>query len=250
MNPDELRARSTGLPDAVVRYAAHDDGLVDVHLPEGAGPAPLVVLWHGGFWKAAHDRRHTRPVAEALARLGYAVATPEYRRVGAGGGWPSTFEDVSAAMHALPDLLAGIGVETTATTLLGHSAGGQIALWLANEEDPVDRVVALAPAGDLRFAADHDLGGGAAAALLGGAPSDVPERYDAADPATRLEQRPSCTVVVVHGTHDDAVPVASSRGLVARLPWLDYRELSGVGHMDLVDPWSEAWPAVAAALAS
>jgi acetyl esterase/lipase len=255
VDPDELRGRATELPDAVLRYADHHDGVVDVHLPRGevgepsvGGPPRLVVIWHGGFWKAEYDRRHTRPMAEALAAAGFVVATPEYRRVGNGGGWATTFDDVLAASSALPGLLSGLGIVTSTTTLLGHSAGGQIVLWLANEDPPKDRVVALAPVGNLRRAAEHALGGGATLELLGGTPEQVPERYDAADPATRLRQRPRCEVVVVHGSEDDAVPVASSRGLAARFPWIDYRELDGVEHLGLIDPTSRAWGSVLAAV--
>ena len=135
-------------PDAVLRYAAHEDGLVDVHLPPGPlRPSPLVVFVHGGFWRQAYDRRHARPLADALALEGFVVAVPEYRRVGGAGGWPATGDDVDAALGALPGLLAGIGVETTTTTLVGHSAGGHLVLWLANQPHPVDRVVALGPGG-------------------------------------------------------------------------------------------------------
>ena len=86
------------LPDATVRYADHEDAVVDLHLPRGSRPAdpetPLVVLLHGGFWKQEWDRRHTRTEARALADLGAVVATPEYRRVRGGGGWPVTGDDV------------------------------------------------------------------------------------------------------------------------------------------------------------
>jgi acetyl esterase/lipase len=244
MDPAEVLTRAAHLPDAVLRYADHDEALVDVRLPDGSAPHPLVVLLHGGFWKQQWDRRHTRPLADALAAEGFVVASPEYRRVGGGGGWPTTFDDVTTAMTALPDLLAGLGVRTTATTLVGHSAGGQLALWLANEEHPVDRVVALAPVGDLRAAARERLGDSATQALLGGGPDAVPDRYEAADPATRLHNRPRAEVVVVHGVDDAAVPVANSRGLAVRHPFVELRELPGVEHFALIDPRSSAWPAV------
>ncbi|MGZ4482699.1 MAG: alpha/beta hydrolase family protein [Nocardioidaceae bacterium] len=249
MDPREVMTRSAAPPDAVVRYAAHDDGLIDVHLPASLHPAarPLVVLLHGGFWRPEYDRRHTRPLSNALAAQGFVVATPEYRRIGA-GGWPGTFDDVSAAMSALPGLLAGIGVPTTTTTLLGHSAGGQLALWLASEGYAVTRAVGLAPVADLRLAAREGLGGGAAVDLLGGTPDEVPDRYAAADPMARLAEPPACAVVVVHGTEDLQVPVASSRGLAARHRFVDYRELDGVEHFALIDPLSAAWPAVLAAV--
>jgi acetyl esterase/lipase len=248
---DDMKMRaadSSGLPDAVLRYAAHDDGLVDVHLPAGLAPEPrtLVCFVHGGFWRSAWDRRHARPLANALAERGYVVAVPEYRR--GAGAWPATAEDVEAAVTATPGLLEGIGVPTTGTVLVGHSAGGHLVLWLANQPVDVGRVVALAPVGDLRMAAVTGMGDGAAAAFLGGTPEQVPEVYAAADPATRLLSRPACEVVVVHGDRDEAVPVQSSRGLAGRFGWLDYRELAGVDHSQVIDPLSDAWPSVLAAL--
>ncbi len=242
--PDVMTRPAEG-PDAVLRYAAHEDGLVDVHLPPGpTRPSPLVVFVHGGFWRQAYDRRHARPLADALALEGYVVAVPEYRRVGGAGGWPATGDDVDAALGTLPGLLAGIGVETTTTTLVGHSAGGHLVLWLASQPHPVDRVVALAPVALLREAAAAGMGAGATVDLLGGTPEQVPEAYDAADPGSRLRTRPACEVAVVHGDRDEDVPVESSRGLKARFDWVDHRELAGVDHLDLIDPLSPAWAAV------
>ena len=245
VDPDDVMTRACAPPDAVLRYATHADGLVDVYLPAGPSrPRPLVFLVHGGFWRQEYDRRHVRPMATALAAAGYVVAVPEYRRVGGAGGWPETGEDVDAALRAVPGLLAGVGVPTSTTTLLGHSAGGHLVLWLANQPQPIDRVVALAPVGDLRAAAAHGLGAGAAVALLGGTPDQVPDTYDAADPATRLRTRPGADVVVVHGDADVDVPVDNSRGLARSLEWLDHRELPGVDHFAVIDPLSEAWPEV------
>ena len=252
-----MLTRTARLPDAVVRYGGHADAVIDLHLPtQGLSatspPVLLVVLLHGGFWQVDYDRRHTRPLAEALARHGCVVATPEYRRVGGvgdlAGGWPVTFDDVTAAMCALPGLLAGLGIAVGRTTVLGHSAGGQLALWLANERFPTDRVVALAPVGDLRSAAAEHLGTDAVQALLGGEPGEVPERYDAADPMRRLARRPGCEVVLVHGDRDDVVPVTQSRRLRAAYPFVALHELADVEHYALIDPLSAAWPVVRAAV--
>jgi acetyl esterase/lipase len=247
--PEDVMTRSSEPPDAVVRYAAHDDGLVDVHLPARTDrPVPLVVYVHGGFWRSAYDRTHARPLANALAEQGVAVALPEYRRGPA--SWRDTLADLTAVMTALPEMTAGLGLRTTSTTLVGHSAGGHLALWLANEPYDLHRTVALAPVGDLRKAVEWEMGGGAAVDWLGGTPTELPEVYDATDPATRMGTRPTSDVVVVHGDRDDAVPVASSRGLKARFGWIDYRELAGADHFDLIDPLSGAWPTVRAAITS
>jgi acetyl esterase/lipase len=245
VDADDVTTRESEPPDAVLRYAAHADGLVDLHLPPGpARPRPLVFFVHGGFWRQEYDRVHARPLANALAAEGFVVAVPEYRRVGGAGSWPTTADDVEAALTALPGLLEGTGVTTTTTTIVGHSAGGHLVLWLANQPVAVDRVVALAPVGNLRKAAEWGMGAGATVDLLGGTPEQVPEVYDAADPATRLRTRPPYPVVVVHGDRDDDVPVQSSRGLKSRFDWLDYRELPGADHFAVIDPVSDAWPAV------
>jgi acetyl esterase/lipase len=254
VDPREVLSRPAEAPDAVVRYADHADGLFDVHLPPrlAKAPAPLVVFLHGGFWRAEWDRTHTRPLANALAAAGFVVVIPEYRRLGGegelAGGWPGTFEDVATALAAVPGALEALGIATTSTTVAGHSAGGHLALWLANERHPVDRVVGLAPVADLRFAVEERLGDGAVLELLGGDADAMPERYAAADPAERLATDPGCDVVVVHGTADVPVPVRSSRQLAARYPFIDYRELDGVDHFGLIDPLAPAWPTVLAAL--
>jgi acetyl esterase/lipase len=252
--PEDVLTRPAEPPDAVVRYAEHDDGVIDLYLPpreahRDAG-LPLLVFLHGGFWRQRYDRAHGRPLAEDLVTRGFVVALPEYRRVGGGGGWPTTAQDVEAALVALPGLLDGLGVATTTTTVAGHSAGGHLALWLANQPvaSTLERVVALAPVGNLRRAAEHSTGGAAVADLLGGEPDEVPQAYDAADPATRMRTRPPCEVVVVHGDRDENVPVESSRGLRNRFDWLDYRELPGVDHFAVIDPTSGAWPSVLDAL--
>lgn len=246
---DRLRDLSSPAPDAVVRYAAHDDGLIDVHLPAARSPRPrLLLLLHGGFWKQAYDRRHTRAAASALAREGFVVATPEYRRVGGGGGWPATAQDADLAVVRAPDLLRGLGIPTAGTTVVGHSAGGQLALWLATRPHPCDLVVGLAPVADLRAAARLQLGDRATQALLRGEPQEVPRAYDEADPATRLAHPPRCPIRIVHGAADHDVPLSLSHGLAAAHPWVSLDAVPGAGHLDLVQPGSAAWPAVLAAV--
>ena len=239
--------RTDPLPDVVVRYADHPDGILDLHLPTGE-PETTVVLVHGGFWRSEYDRTHTRPVADALRREGFLVATPEYRRTGAtgdrAGGWPATCEDVRMAVERLPGLLTGLGLPVPASTYaVGHSAGGHLVLWLASEGMELERVVALAPVGDLRDAFSRDLDGGAVLALVGGTPDEVPHRYAAADPATRLRVDPRLPLVVVHGTEDRQVPLENS-GWADALPHVELRTLDGVDHFALMTPGSPAWPAV------
>jgi acetyl esterase/lipase len=236
-----------------LRYGPLPDQVVDLTFPATPGRPPLVVLLHGGFWRVAYDRLHVRVVADALTAHGYAVANVEYRRVGGGGGWPTTFTDVAAAVDAVEPALAE-RVDLDAVAYVGHSAGGHLALWAAlRDRLPADApgraerpprvrgVVALAPAADLVAVDRLGLSRGAAAELLGGGPTAVPERFAATDPG--LLGAPAARTVLVHGRLDDTVPIEVSRGYRDRTG-VGLVELPGTGHFELVDPSSAAWPVV------
>jgi acetyl esterase/lipase len=244
--------RPTPPPDATVRYGEHPDQIADVRMPPpGAKPRPLVIVVHGGFWRAEWDRSHTSPLAADLAASGYPVAQLEYRRTGQpGGGWPGTFADVVAGVTAIPHLM---GLGSAPPLLLGHSAGGHLALWYAVAGPaPVLGVVALAPVADLAEAHRLDLDRGAVAALLGGGPGEVPDRYAEADPSAR--PAPSTRSVIIHGVLDRHVPVEISRKYTAttRAEGGDVSlvELPDVEHFALIDPQSGAWPVVKQTLQS
>lgn len=247
-----MSAREDDLPP--VRDARPDVHLpgepaADLFRPAVVAPlAPLVVLLHGGFWRAAYDRTHLRPMARALADLGLVVVTPEYRRIGSGGGWPATFDDVAESMRALPRLAAAaVGDELGPVVLVGHSAGGHLALWAAAAAPPsgLRAVVALAPVADLSAAFRDQVGGGAVSELMGGGPDDVPDRYRAGDPT--LLRAPDVDVTIVHGSGDVVVPPASSVGYVQRHPQTRL-VAADAGHFALIDPESPAWPLVVQAV--
>ena len=236
-----------------MRYGDHPDQLIDVHWPaDTAGarvPSPLVVSIHGGFWRQQYDRTHTRPMANALAKLGFTVATVEYRRTGGAGGWPTTFNDVSAAVAVAPHLVAAVEparVEPDETVVVGHSAGGHLAIWSAQRTPHgISRVGALAPVADLYEAYRRRLDGDAVRALMGGSPKQVPERYAKGDAASLLPG--PVPVVVIHGQLDEQVPVEMSRTLATKTG-VELLELPDVEHFGLIDPLSSAWPWVVRAL--
>jgi acetyl esterase/lipase len=245
--------RATEPPDAVVRYADHEDGVIDVFLPASVGapaePCRLVVFVHGGFWRQEWDRRHVRPLANALVARGIAVAVPEYRRTGGAGGWPQTGDDVELAVATAPRLIDEVAPgwidPAVPIVVSGHSAGGHLALWagLRVGQPAVSAVVALAPVSDLRFAARERLDGDATRILLGGEPDDVPDTYDAADPFAGLAAHASGdsrhpSITVVHGTADAQVPVTMSRAIAQRHPRIHYIEIEGSDHFALIDPLS------------
>jgi acetyl esterase/lipase len=237
-----------------LRYGEHPEQVADVWLPPGAGPAPLVLLIHGGFWRQAFDRTHLAPLASSLAAAGFTVASIEFRRVGGAGGWPRTFDDIAAAVRRVPALVAGrISTPPAGLVVSGHSAGGQLALWAAaglvtaDEGRDLAGVVALAPVADLRAGYELDLDRGAVAQLLGGGPTDVPERYRASDPVSLVPL--GCRVSVVHGSRDAQVPLALSERFVAAARGTGDEVVLHVpdaDHFDVIDPESPVWPLVLA----
>ncbi|MFG1778942.1 alpha/beta hydrolase family protein [Micromonospora sp. NPDC049048] len=257
-DPRDVLSRPAPAPDATVSYGDHPDQVADLRVPAGSGPARrLVVVVHGGFWRAEYDRRHTDWLATALAALGHPVAQVEYRRTGQpGGGWPTTLTDVLTGVTELPRLAAEAlpgRVAAGPPLLVGHSAGGHLALYVAaHAPAAVGGVLALAPVSDLAEAYRLDLDEGAVAALLGGGPADVPARYAEADP--RQSVPTSTRTVVVHGALDQQVPITMSREYVAasRAAGGDISlvELPECEHFGLIDPESATWPQITAAFRS
>ncbi|MEE4544543.1 alpha/beta hydrolase [Streptomyces sp. V4-01] len=286
-------------PDATAAYGGHPDQVIDFYRPRGAGaaarPAPLVGLLHGGAWRAAYDRRHVSPLAARLAAAGFAVASVEYRRGGlpdgsgqaagpperqepdgevpepAGtppggpapaGRWPDTFDDVAAALDALPELaveaLGARAVDPRRIVLTGHSAGGHLVLWAAARHvlppdspwhlvsPPALRgVVALAPIADFGSAIRLHVCSGAVDDLLGG-PDHRADRAPHADPSVLLPTGIATTIV--HGATDNVVPrqvseafaaAAAAAGEEPTVAWLP-----ATGHFPLIDPAAPAAQAV------
>jgi acetyl esterase/lipase len=243
----------------VHRYGDGPDRFLELTLPGVPGPAPVAVVLHGGFWRAAYGVELARPLAADLAAAGFAAVAVEYRRVGGGGGWPATLHDVAAALDSLPGLPTADRLDLADVTAIGHSAGGHLAAWLAGRERlpegapgalPRVRVrAAVLQAGvlDLRHAYDRWLGAGAVRDLLGGSPDEVPERYAVADPVRLLPT--GARVLCVHGSGDDVVPLEQSeryaRAAAEVGDEVEVRVLPA-DHMGLIDPASDAWTAVRA----
>ncbi|MGW0522065.1 alpha/beta hydrolase family protein [Crossiella sp. NPDC003009] len=259
----DVLTRPAPAPDRVLRYGPGPDRVIDLRYPVAEGPHPVIVVVHGGFWLAEYDRTHTGPMCAALADEGYLVATIEYNRVGQpDGGWPGTLDDVAAAIDALPGLL-GASADPDRVVLLGHSAGGHLAMWAASRHrlpahnpwhlprrPAIRGVLSLAGVLDLVLANEEHLGDGAVAGLLGGQPDAHWERYAAADP-TRLVPT-GVRGILLHGLADPWVPPEVSRSYaataVASGDPTELRELPGEDHYGVIDPESAAWPSVLKAL--
>lgn len=226
----------------LIRYGDHAAQFLELtRVPDARG---TVVVIHGGFWKAAYDLSLGRPLAADLAARGWSTANLEYRRVGDGGGWPGTLDDVAAAIDSLADV-DGLPLGTVVT--LGHSAGGHLAVWAAArgrfarwQPERVRVTHAVAQAGVLDLAAaDRDgLGGGAVARLLG----TDPPAYELVDPTAQLPL--DVPVWCVHGAGDDVVPPTQSAEYVARAraagAEAELAEVAG-DHFVVIDPTTPAW---------
>jgi acetyl esterase/lipase len=261
-------------PDTTAAYGDHPDQVIDFYAPRAergpGGPAPLVVVLHGGAWRAPYDRRHVSPFAAFLADRGFGVALVEYRRGTEGdaalaGRWPDTFDDVAAALDALPALARQALPQTDPrrTVVTGHSAGGHLALWAAARHvlpagapwrldgpPQLRGVVALAPIADFTVAEKLDVCDNAALQLLGGQELFA-ERQPYADPALLLPTGIATTLV--QGRADLDVPqavaeayadAAAKAGEVVGLTLLE-----DVGHFPLIDPAADACAVVAEEIA-
>lgn len=243
------------------RYGPHRSQRADLYLPRRSGPHPVMVLIHGGSWQVRYGKIVMRGLAGDLMRRGWAVWNIEYRRVGDGGGWPMTFEDVAAAIDHLATVDAP--VDLGRVSILGHSAGGHLALWAAGRTKlpsgapgtpspiPVRRVISQAGVCDLAEGYRR-VPEGAVKSLMGGGPEQLPERYSIADPMAHVPL--GVPVLLVHGAQDETVSIDLSRNYEraerAAGGTVELVEIEGEAgrHRAHIDPRGEAWAAVASRL--
>ena len=233
------------------RYGSHRDQFGEFTLPgeSHSGLHPVAVLIHGGFWRARYQLKLQHPLTADLAAKGWAVWNLEYRRLGwrSRGGYPATLEDVATAIDHLTNL--DHPLDLAKVTAIGHSAGGQLALWAASRPEPkinLAGAVGQAAVTDLREAERLQLSSGVTSRFLGGPPDKVPERYDLASPIERLPL--GTPQLLVHGDADNTVPVELARRYAQRAAEAgddcELVVLPGCGHFEHLDPASAAWAAV------
>ncbi len=255
----ELWMFDTPAPPATARlsYGPQPLHFGDLRLPDGPGPHPVVIVIHGGFWRAKYDLEHTGHLAAALTAQGYATWNIEYRRIGhPAGGWPGTFQDVALATDYLRSLASDYSLDLSRVITLGHSAGGHLALWLASrtrltpnsplataEPLPLRAAVSLAGVSDLHQGYELNLSNGVVADFLGGSPAQVPERYAAASPAELLPL--GLPQLLIHGSDDENVPFSISQSYYERASLLGDHvtlvPLPGAKHFEVIDPRSAEW---------
>jgi acetyl esterase/lipase len=231
-----ILSRPAEPPDEVVRYGELAEHIVDIRYgKDRATQRPLVILIHGGFWRPAFDRVHTRPMANAMSDGGWTIASIEYRRI---PGTPDvTLDDVRRAIAQLPAL---VRQHNGKAIVIGHSAGGHLALWAAVQcaSSALVGAIALAPAADLQFGYEKKIGDGAVLAFLGMPPKERSNIDPCLMPTSHI------ATTIVHGLQDAIAPIAMSENYLARHASARLVRLDSCGHFAVIDPLSAAWPRV------
>src|ERR1051326_1084116 len=157
-----------------ISYGTDPFQFSDLRLPPRDGPHPVAIMIHGGYWRSIYGLNYLGHVCAALTAAGIATWNVEYRRLGnPGGGWPGTFDDVANAAEHLGAISVQFNLDLTRTIAMGHSAGGQLALWLASQKKLVTGAISLAGVVDLRRAWELGLSNTVVADLLGGSPDEI-----------------------------------------------------------------------------
>jgi len=258
----DVLTRGTPPPGERIAYGPGPSQFGELRLPPGAGPHPVAIVLHGGCWLARYDATYMTHLAAALTENGIATWNVEYRRLGEdGGGWPGTFTDVARATDYVRVLAERHALDADRVVAVGHSAGGQLALWLAARprlprESPVYAANPLPLVGVVTLAGITDLRrvGPACAAevprLLGGAPDSRAAIVAQTSPLALLPA--GVPAAIVSGDRDGIVPIETAKDYVAAATAkgdaVQLIAIPGAGHFDVVDPRSFAWPEVQRAI--
>ena len=231
--------------DARIVYGPEPLQFGDLRLPRGPGPHPLVVVVHGGYWQAIYNLTHAGHLCVDLAQHGIATWNVEYRRIGdPGGGWPNTLDDVTHSLHYVRELGETYALDTKRIVLVGHSAGGQLALLVAVRSPLAVRgVVSLAgvvdPVETARCGHDNGL-----VARFTGVDDPGSDLWHASSPRAQLPL--GFPYVLVCGTADPLWPTNDATARAALAAGDDVRlvPLQGAGHFEVIDPKAAEWACV------
>ena len=224
-----------------------------LHMPGNIStPLPTILMIHGGCWSSPYTYKLQTPLSAELARRGYAVWNIEFRRLGNGGGWPVTFEDVAAASDHLKRLVSDYGyqLDLDRLTAVGHSSGGHLALWIISSgrldpgsalyrPDPIfiRGVVPIAPVVDL----ESPVCISAVSELIGSKDLDNEDLISRLQETSPIDMLPSGVAsIIISGESDAVAPPAITQPYIdAALNAGDLSEhiiLNGADHFDVINP--------------
>jgi acetyl esterase/lipase len=256
----DLVDRARPAPDQVIRYAEHERQVVDLYLPRGEGPHPVVVMVHGGCWSAPWDRNLMNWISDDLRKRGIAVWNIDYRVIEDGNGYPHVFDDTRTAIHHLAIKGREHGLDLSRVVAAGHSAGGHLALWYAAWRrdfrvppnvrmivPPTLRgVVSLGGLPDLELA-ERPPGSGCGTEVIGqligrGLPGRTDPFADTSVPRMGALGIPQ---VLVNGTNDRIIPTFFAEDYAGKMRAqgddVRVRLVERTGHVELVAPETQAW---------
>ena len=270
MTPEDLAALPIRAPDRRIAYGTDSSQFPELRIPAGTGPRPLVVLIHGGCFKAGSARAHRLgAMADALKADGIATWSIEYRRLGEpGSGWPGTYLDVGRAVDHVRAIAGEYHLDLGRVVVVGHSAGGHLAMWTAARHR-LTKASELYVADPLPVRGVMDLAGPVdmtanipgyealcrdtvITSLLGGTPAAVPDHYAQASAIKLLPL--AIPQVLVLGSHEDYVPLPLVDAYVQAATQAGDQVrrilIPGAGHFEIASPLSFTWPQVKAAIQS
>lgn len=257
--PDTLDALPADPPTLTVAYGtASQRQYGELRMPQGKGPFPLAVLYHGGCWAGMGGPANLGPLASFLAKNGVATWTPSYREIGSDGGWPNTFADWAQGLGYVKTLAKSHPLDLTRITVMGHSAGVTPVMWLATGDkgDAVvtgelpDVAAAVAIDGPLRIGdfvgVDAAIcGSPVIATMMGGTPAEHPARYAMLDP---LMNKPLVDrLLVIDGALPDPDP-AMIDALRAQGIGVEVIRVSQDQHFNMLVPGTKDFAAIGGAL--
>lgn len=270
MGPAEFQSLPSQPANRRIAYGKDPSQFADLRIPSTSGPHPVAILIHGGCWKADYATlRDMAPMADALKVEGIATWNVEYRRLSQpGSGWPGTYEDVAQGVDYLRNVAQQYQLDLNHVVVVGHSAGGHLAMWVASrkrlspgsvfyvaEPLPIRGVVDLAGPGDMETEIAVEVGACQSRVveqLLGGSPGDVPERYAQVSASKMLPL--GIPQVLVWGDHDNLRPMwlgqKYANAATTAGDSVDLIIVPGAGHFEVASPYSPAWPKVRDAIDS
>jgi acetyl esterase/lipase len=264
MSAEQFQALPSNPADYRIAYGKDENQFGDLRVPSGAGLHPVVILIHGGCWKADFATlRDLAPMAEALKAERISTWNIEYRRLSqSGSGWPGTYMDVSKGVDYLRSIATDKKLDLNRVVVVGHSAGGHLAMWVAarsrlssgsalyvKDPLPIRGVIDLAGTADMEAVIQfeqHGCNGAVVEEMLGGKPVDVPERYAQVSAIKMLPL--GITQVLIWGRDDDIAPISLGEKytLAAKQAGDPVRLVSipDMGHFEIASPLATTWPAV------